>query len=339
MDAITLHDAFVAAGLRRAHEPQPAVTVGAGAIWGQVYDAVTTQGGPLRPGRRLHDRRRRRAGPERRLRQLLEGVRHRPRRACWRPRSSPPTATVRIANACTNPDLFWALKGGGGGSLGVVTRLTLRDARPAGVLRRGVRDDPGDVGRRVPPADRPDRRLLRREPAQPALGRADRLPAGQRARDRDGVPGAGPAAGGGGLAAVPRLAGRARRGTSASCQAPTILADAGAATSGTRRSSRRLPGLRARRRPPGRPRSQRVLGGRPGAGGAGPARLPVRVAARRAAADGRGGTRSPTRCSRRPGTGACRCTSTRASRARPPRRSPRPATRRRTRRCWTPSRC
>jgi FAD/FMN-containing dehydrogenase len=33
---------------------------------------------------------------------------------------------VRIANACSHPDLFWALKGGGGGSLGVVTRLTLR---------------------------------------------------------------------------------------------------------------------------------------------------------------------------------------------------------------------
>jgi FAD/FMN-containing dehydrogenase len=33
---------------------------------------------------------------------------------------------VRIANACTNPDLFWGVKGGGGGSLGVVTRLTLR---------------------------------------------------------------------------------------------------------------------------------------------------------------------------------------------------------------------
>jgi FAD/FMN-containing dehydrogenase len=32
----------------------------------------------------------------------------------------------RIANACTHPDLFWALKGGGGGSFGVVTRLTLR---------------------------------------------------------------------------------------------------------------------------------------------------------------------------------------------------------------------
>jgi len=33
---------------------------------------------------------------------------------------------VRIANAASNPDLFWALKGGGGGTFGVVTRLTLR---------------------------------------------------------------------------------------------------------------------------------------------------------------------------------------------------------------------
>jgi hypothetical protein len=33
---------------------------------------------------------------------------------------------AQIANARTNPDLFWGLKGGGGGSLGVVTRVTLR---------------------------------------------------------------------------------------------------------------------------------------------------------------------------------------------------------------------
>jgi len=33
---------------------------------------------------------------------------------------------VRTVNACTDPDLFWAIKGGGGGSWGVVTRLTLR---------------------------------------------------------------------------------------------------------------------------------------------------------------------------------------------------------------------
>jgi FAD/FMN-containing dehydrogenase len=33
---------------------------------------------------------------------------------------------IRIANACTNSDLFWGLKGGGGGSLGVVSKVTLR---------------------------------------------------------------------------------------------------------------------------------------------------------------------------------------------------------------------
>src|SRR5262249_57771495 len=33
---------------------------------------------------------------------------------------------ARITNARTNPDLFWGIKGGGGGSLGIVTRLTLR---------------------------------------------------------------------------------------------------------------------------------------------------------------------------------------------------------------------
>jgi len=33
---------------------------------------------------------------------------------------------TRTVNACKNPDLFWALRGGGGGSWGVVTRQTLR---------------------------------------------------------------------------------------------------------------------------------------------------------------------------------------------------------------------
>ena len=33
---------------------------------------------------------------------------------------------VRIVNACSDPELFWGIKGGGGGSLGVVTRVTLK---------------------------------------------------------------------------------------------------------------------------------------------------------------------------------------------------------------------
>ena len=33
---------------------------------------------------------------------------------------------IRIANACTNSDLFWALKGGGGSTFGVVSKMTLR---------------------------------------------------------------------------------------------------------------------------------------------------------------------------------------------------------------------
>ena len=31
--------------------------------------------------------------------------------------------TLLTANKCTNPDLFWALRGGGGGTFGIVTRM------------------------------------------------------------------------------------------------------------------------------------------------------------------------------------------------------------------------
>src|ERR1700722_18788947 len=49
MNAITVHDAFVPAGCAAA-KPKPAVSVGAGAIWMQVYDAVTTQRGRYAQG-------------------------------------------------------------------------------------------------------------------------------------------------------------------------------------------------------------------------------------------------------------------------------------------------
>lgn len=33
---------------------------------------------------------------------------------------------VRIVNACRDPDLFWAIKGSGGGTFGVVTKVVLK---------------------------------------------------------------------------------------------------------------------------------------------------------------------------------------------------------------------
>ena len=45
MNAITLHDAFVGTGCTGRNAPQQSVTVEAGAIWGQVYNAVTTKAG------------------------------------------------------------------------------------------------------------------------------------------------------------------------------------------------------------------------------------------------------------------------------------------------------
>src|SRR5215472_5602813 len=45
MKEVTLHDAFVAQDCAAKSAPQPAVSIGSGAIWMQVYDAVTTQGG------------------------------------------------------------------------------------------------------------------------------------------------------------------------------------------------------------------------------------------------------------------------------------------------------
>jgi FAD binding domain len=45
MNRITVHDAFVGGGCAGEQVPQPVVTVGAGAIWGHVYDAVTTKAG------------------------------------------------------------------------------------------------------------------------------------------------------------------------------------------------------------------------------------------------------------------------------------------------------
>jgi FAD/FMN-containing dehydrogenase len=125
MNAVTIHDAFIGAGCAGRHDAQQAVTVEAGAIWGHVYDAVTTRAGRYVQGGGC----------------LTVGVAGLIQSGGFGSFSKAygmaaaslleaeivtADGAVRIANACTNPDLFWGLKGGGGGSLGVVTRLTLR---------------------------------------------------------------------------------------------------------------------------------------------------------------------------------------------------------------------
>lgn len=124
MNTVTLHDAFVAQGCT-ASEPQAAVSVGAGAMWSDAYAAVTTRGGRYVQGGGC----------------TTVGVAGLVQSGGFGNFSKnfgtaaanllevevvTADGAVRIANACTNPDLFWALKGGGGGSVGIVTRLTLR---------------------------------------------------------------------------------------------------------------------------------------------------------------------------------------------------------------------
>jgi FAD/FMN-containing dehydrogenase len=124
MNAVTLQDAFVGAGCTGSAEPQPAVSIEPGAIWGHAYNEVAVKGGRYVQGGGC----------------LTVGVaglvlgggfgsfsKAYGTAAASLLEAEIVTADgeVRIANACSNPDLFWALKGGGGG-FGIVTRVTLR---------------------------------------------------------------------------------------------------------------------------------------------------------------------------------------------------------------------
>lgn len=125
MDDVTLHDEFVARGCEGEQAPRSAVTVGAGAIWMDVYEAVTTRGGRYVQGGGCTT-----VG----VAGLVQsgGFGSFSKRfglaAAGLLEAEVVTAdgAVRVANPRTNPELFWALKGGGGGSFGVITRLTLR---------------------------------------------------------------------------------------------------------------------------------------------------------------------------------------------------------------------
>jgi FAD/FMN-containing dehydrogenase len=125
MHDIAMHTAFVPQGCERTLQPQPAVTLGAGTIGIQAYDAVTTKGGKYVQGGGCTT-----VG----LAGLIQGggfgsySKHYGTAAGSLLEAEVVTADgqIRVANACSNPDLFWALKGGGGGSFGVVSKMTVR---------------------------------------------------------------------------------------------------------------------------------------------------------------------------------------------------------------------
>ena len=123
MNKVELHEAFVPQGSDA--RPQPAVSVQAGAMWSDAYDAVTTRAGRYVQGGGCTT-----VG--------VAGLVQSGGFGSFSKRYGTAAAglleaevvtadgEIRIANARQHPELFWALKGGGGGSLGMVTRLTLR---------------------------------------------------------------------------------------------------------------------------------------------------------------------------------------------------------------------
>ncbi|HYL01882.1 MAG TPA: FAD-binding oxidoreductase [Steroidobacteraceae bacterium] len=125
MNEVELHEAFIPAGCAGSVAPAAAVSCGAGAMWIDLYHAVTEGSGRYVQGGGCTS-----VG----VAGLVQsgGFGNFSKRfgtaAAGLLEAEVVTADgrVRTVNACSDPDLFWALKGGGGGSFGVVTRLTLR---------------------------------------------------------------------------------------------------------------------------------------------------------------------------------------------------------------------
>jgi FAD/FMN-containing dehydrogenase len=125
MRDISMQETFRPRGCASSRPPTPAVTVAAGARWIEAYDEVTVKhhryvqgGGCTSVGV---------AGG------FLQGGGF----GSWSKKYGIAAAgmleaevvtadgELLVANACQNADLFWALRGGGGGTFGVVTRVTL----------------------------------------------------------------------------------------------------------------------------------------------------------------------------------------------------------------------
>jgi FAD/FMN-containing dehydrogenase len=125
MRDIEVHDVFVPAGAVRDAAPEPAISLGAGVRWLEAYQALAkrgryvqgggcttvgaaggfTQGG----GFGSFSRRYGTAASN-----VLEAE------------VVTAAGEIIVANENLHPDLFWALRGGGGGTFGVVSRITMR---------------------------------------------------------------------------------------------------------------------------------------------------------------------------------------------------------------------
>lgn len=122
MDAVTVHDRFKPRDSDAV--PVPAISVGAGTMWLQAYRAAAAAGHYVQGGGCTT------VG----VAGLVQGggfgsfSKGYGTAAASLLEAEIVTADgeTRIVNAAREPDLFWALKGGGGGTFGIVTRLTLK---------------------------------------------------------------------------------------------------------------------------------------------------------------------------------------------------------------------
>lgn len=125
MDAIDQHDAFVPTGAPAGTAPVTAVSVGTGALWGRVYQDTAVRHGRYVQGGGC----------------LTVGVASFVLGGGFGSFSKgfgtgaanlleaeivTADGAIRTVNPWREPDLFMALRGGGGGTFGIATRLTLR---------------------------------------------------------------------------------------------------------------------------------------------------------------------------------------------------------------------
>jgi FAD/FMN-containing dehydrogenase len=125
MRRVTLHDLFVGQGCPSTYKGIPAVTVEAGTRWLEAYQEVTVKNGRYVQGGGCTS-----VG-------VAGGFIQGGGFGSWSNKYGLAAAgmleahvvtadgKLRVANACQNSDLFWALRGGGGGTFGVVTQVTL----------------------------------------------------------------------------------------------------------------------------------------------------------------------------------------------------------------------